>query len=318
MARDPGPAGADAAVPERRRRLVVLPEAGAEGRARLAGDVDREHAERHDVARAGRRRPRAHRVGGEPRVPRASTCGRTSPPTTSTPTSCASTSTRSPGVGFDEVRVAARELQALLDELGIRGWPKTTGNRGIHVYMRLEPRWTPIEVRAGRGRGGARAGAPPPRRDHRRVVEGGARRAGLRRLQPERAAQDGVRRVVGAGPRRRAGVDAVRRGTSSTTSIPRRARWRPCPARVDARGDPWADIDDDPQLLDAAARDVRPRPRSRASRTRRGRPSTRRCRASHPGSRPAGRARTTARQAGRQEAAAEAAEAADAWPKRGI
>src|SRR6185312_7487318 len=32
-------------------------------------------------------------------------------------------------------------------ELGIRGWPKTTGNRGIHVYTRLEPRWTPIEVR---------------------------------------------------------------------------------------------------------------------------------------------------------------------------
>ena len=52
-----------------------------------------------------------------------------------------------PGLGFDEVREAARELKGLLDELGIRGWPKTTGNRGIHVYTRLEPRWTPIEVR---------------------------------------------------------------------------------------------------------------------------------------------------------------------------
>src|SRR5215212_1492510 len=52
-----------------------------------------------------------------------------------------------PGLGFDEVRDAARELKVLLDEVGIRGWPKTTGNRGIHVYTRLAPRWTPIEVR---------------------------------------------------------------------------------------------------------------------------------------------------------------------------
>jgi DNA ligase D len=52
-----------------------------------------------------------------------------------------------PGVGFEEARVAAHELKGLLDELGIRAWPKTTGNRGIHVYTRLQPRWTPIEVR---------------------------------------------------------------------------------------------------------------------------------------------------------------------------
>jgi DNA ligase D len=54
-----------------------------------------------------------------------------------------------PGVGFAEVRDAAREVRALLDELQIEAWPKTTGNRGIHVYIRLEPRWNPIEVRAG-------------------------------------------------------------------------------------------------------------------------------------------------------------------------
>ena len=53
-----------------------------------------------------------------------------------------------PGVGFEEARVAARETRALLDELGIRGFAKTTGNRGIHVYVRLEPRWDAIEVRA--------------------------------------------------------------------------------------------------------------------------------------------------------------------------
>jgi DNA primase len=38
-----------------------------------------------------------------------------------------------PGVGFDDVRAAAAELRGLLDELGIAGYPKTTGNRGVHV-----------------------------------------------------------------------------------------------------------------------------------------------------------------------------------------
>ena len=41
-----------------------------------------------------------------------------------------------------------RELKALLDELGIAGYPKTTGNRGLHVYVRLEPRWDSYEVRS--------------------------------------------------------------------------------------------------------------------------------------------------------------------------
>ena len=53
-----------------------------------------------------------------------------------------------PGVDFDDIRRAAAELHRLLDELGIVGYPKTTGNRGLHVYVRLEPRWDSYEVRA--------------------------------------------------------------------------------------------------------------------------------------------------------------------------
>lgn len=53
-----------------------------------------------------------------------------------------------PGVGFDEARAAAHEVHALLDEVGIVGLPKTTGNRGIHVYVRLAPRWDSVQVRA--------------------------------------------------------------------------------------------------------------------------------------------------------------------------
>jgi DNA ligase D len=53
-----------------------------------------------------------------------------------------------PGVTFDMVQEAAHEVRALLDEVGVAGWPKTTGNRGIHVYARLLPQWTSYEVRA--------------------------------------------------------------------------------------------------------------------------------------------------------------------------
>jgi DNA ligase D len=54
-----------------------------------------------------------------------------------------------PGVDFDEVRAAAFEVRGLFDELAITSWPKTTGNRGIHVYVRLERKWDSIQVRAG-------------------------------------------------------------------------------------------------------------------------------------------------------------------------
>jgi DNA ligase D len=52
-----------------------------------------------------------------------------------------------PGTDFaDAVRVAT-EARVLLDELGIIGFPKTSGGRGIHVYVRIEPRWTFTDVR---------------------------------------------------------------------------------------------------------------------------------------------------------------------------
>ena len=53
-----------------------------------------------------------------------------------------------PGVTFPMVQEAASEVKALLDEVGVVGMPKTTGNRGIHVYTRLQHRWTSYDVRA--------------------------------------------------------------------------------------------------------------------------------------------------------------------------
>jgi bifunctional non-homologous end joining protein LigD len=52
-----------------------------------------------------------------------------------------------PGVSWADVRKVAMEVKALLDEMGLRGWPKTSGSRGMHVNVRIEPRWTFGEVR---------------------------------------------------------------------------------------------------------------------------------------------------------------------------
>ena len=52
-----------------------------------------------------------------------------------------------PGVEWDDVRRVALEAKALLEELGLRGWPKTSGSRGMHINVRIHPRWTFAEVR---------------------------------------------------------------------------------------------------------------------------------------------------------------------------
>src|SRR5450759_3123302 len=52
-----------------------------------------------------------------------------------------------PGVGWADVRAVALEVKSLLEEVGLRGWPKTSGSRGMHVNVRIQPRWTFDQVR---------------------------------------------------------------------------------------------------------------------------------------------------------------------------
>jgi bifunctional non-homologous end joining protein LigD len=52
-----------------------------------------------------------------------------------------------PGVSWDDVRRVALEVRAFLEEVGLRGWPKTSGSRGMHINVRIAPRWTFTEVR---------------------------------------------------------------------------------------------------------------------------------------------------------------------------
>jgi DNA ligase D len=52
-----------------------------------------------------------------------------------------------PKAGFDAVRRVAHVAREVLDELQIVGWPKTSGGNGVHIYVRIEPKWGFAEVR---------------------------------------------------------------------------------------------------------------------------------------------------------------------------
>jgi DNA ligase D-like protein (predicted polymerase) len=52
-----------------------------------------------------------------------------------------------PGVEWPQIRAVAKVVRATLDDLGIVGWPKTSGSRGMHVYVRIQRRWNFSEVR---------------------------------------------------------------------------------------------------------------------------------------------------------------------------
>jgi len=52
-----------------------------------------------------------------------------------------------PGVVWNDVRRIALEARALLEELGLRGWPKTSGSRGMHINVRIQQRWPFTDVR---------------------------------------------------------------------------------------------------------------------------------------------------------------------------
>ena len=124
------------------------------------------------------------------------------------------------GIGFEEVRTTALRCRDLLAELGLRGYPKTTGNNGLHVYLRLEAALGFHRRPGGGRRARPRARTTVSRRHHRQLVEGGAGDPRLRRLQPERTAQDRLRSLVRPPPHRRAGLDPLDLGRGRRPSFP--------------------------------------------------------------------------------------------------
>ncbi|MBK1789112.1 non-homologous end-joining DNA ligase [Prauserella cavernicola] len=155
----------------------------------------------------------------------------------------------SPGVTFDQVREAATLTRELLDELAITAYLKTTGSRGLHVYVPLEPRWDSYAVRAA-----AVALARELERRHPALVT-------ARWWKEERGSRVFVDFNQNAPHKTVFGAWCVRPKAGAPVSVPigwdELADVEPAaltiatvPARVAERGDPWADKNRLPQSLE--------------------------------------------------------------------
>jgi DNA ligase D len=154
-----------------------------------------------------------------------------------------------PGTDFSNAREAGKELKALLDELGVVGYPKTTGNRGLHVYVRLESRWDSYQVRS--------AAVAVARELERRRPE---------LITAQWWKEDRGERIFvdfnQTAPHKTVfGAWCVRARPGAQVSTP--IRWdelddvhpddltiASLPARAEAVGDPWAEMNDNPQSLE--------------------------------------------------------------------
>ncbi|WP_206784651.1 non-homologous end-joining DNA ligase [Amycolatopsis sp. MtRt-6] len=165
----------------------------------------------------------------------------------------------SPGIGFDELREAAVLTKEFLAEHGIEGHLKTSGSRGLHLYVMLEPRWDSFQVRAA-----AVALARALERRHPKKItaqwwkeERGARVfVDFNQNAPHKTVFGTwcVRPRVGGQVSTPIGwdeVDTVEPDTLTLSTVP---------ARVAERGDPWAGAGERPQsiepLLEMSERDM--------------------------------------------------------------
>jgi len=154
-----------------------------------------------------------------------------------------------PGVAWDDIRRVALVVRDVLDEHGLRGFVKTSGSRGIHVFVRIAPRWSFDQVR--------RAALALAREVERREPQ----RATSAWWKEERHGvfldynQNAKDRTV-------ASAWSVRATPDARVSMP--LEWdevadcdpaaftlTTAPARFAARGDAWATIDDVPGTLDS-------------------------------------------------------------------
>ncbi|ASR39146.1 ATP-dependent DNA ligase [Prauserella marina] len=155
----------------------------------------------------------------------------------------------SPGVTFDDVRQTAVLTRELLAEYGIEAHLKTSGSRGLHVYVRLEPRWNSYEVRAG-----AVALARELERRHSGLIT-------AQWWKEERGSRVFVDFNQNAPHRTVFGAWCVRPRAGAQVSTP--VAWTDVdgldqdaltiatvPALLAERGDPWEGINDRPQSLE--------------------------------------------------------------------
>jgi DNA ligase D len=161
-----------------------------------------------------------------------------------------------PGTDFAMARETAHETKALFDQLGVRSYIKTTGNRGLHVYVRLAPQWDSIQVRAA-----AVAVARELERRRPQLITA----AWWKEERGERIFidfnQNAPHKTVFAPwsvrahhyapvscPFEWADLDSIRPPELTIDIVP---------GRVAARGDPWEDMNDHPQSLEPLLEMVR-------------------------------------------------------------
>jgi DNA ligase D len=154
-----------------------------------------------------------------------------------------------PGTDFDDAVRVAGVARELLDELGYAGFPKTSGGRGVHIYVRIEPRWTFTDVRHAAIAFG---------RELERRLPGEVTTKWWKEERGERIFVDynqnaPHKTVFGAwGVRSREGgqVSAPLRWEEVFELHPDELTMVSVPDRLDRLGDPWQDIDDAPQSLE--------------------------------------------------------------------
>ena len=230
-------------------RAVVLPEADPRLGARVAADDDRLDA--RTARRRGRSSwPTSPTCCGRPtRAASASTRGRTGRRPRSDTDELRIDLDPSPGVTFEMVREAAAEVRTFLDEHEITAYPKTTGNRGLHLYVRVEPGWDSFAVRQAAV---SVARAMEARRPD--LITGAW-------WKEERGARVFVDFNQNAPHKTVFGAWCVRARAGAQVSAPFRWDELPAihpdaltmatvPARLAADGDPWAAIDDVPQSIE--------------------------------------------------------------------
>jgi DNA ligase D len=156
----------------------------------------------------------------------------------------------SPGVTFAMVQEAAREVHRLFEEHGVSAMPKTTGNRGIHIYVRLQPRWTSYEVRNA----AVAVARELERRRPELMTSAWWKEERGRRVFIDYNQNAPHKTIFGAwSVRARPGaqVSTPFAWDELGTIQPGALTIATVPSRVRAAGDPWAEMSEAPQSLEA-------------------------------------------------------------------
>jgi DNA ligase D len=155
-----------------------------------------------------------------------------------------------PGVVFDQIREAAGEVRAMLDELGIVSRPKTSGSKGLHIYVRLQPRWDSYQVRAAAV---ALARELERRRPDLLTAAWWKEERGQRVFVDfnQNAPHKTIFGAWSVRARKGAQVSTPITWDEVATVQPDELTIATVPQRVASQGDPWAGMLDDPQSIEA-------------------------------------------------------------------